>query len=152
MGASHQRQYDEPVAAINVTPLVDVMLVLLVIFMITAPILQQGVEVNLPKATTAPLPGTAEQIVVSLTKDGKVFVGDGNEVSLDTLAAKVGAIMKTRGADGQKVYIKADQTIEYGALMEVMSRLHTGGITQIGLVSDPTPEPAKSGRKGSARE
>ncbi|MCO6430228.1 MAG: protein TolR [Deltaproteobacteria bacterium] len=126
---------DEPVANINVTPLVDVMLVLLVIFMVTAPMLQQGVEVNLPKATTAPLPGTNEQVVVSIDKESRIFLGAGNEVAIDQLAAKVTAILSQRPANEQKVYIKADTSLEYGNIMQVMSRLHEGGVTQIGLVS-----------------
>ncbi len=149
MGSSSFDRGDGPIAAINVTPLVDVMLVLLVIFMITAPILQQGVEVNLPKATTAPLPGTAEQIVVSIDKDGGLFLGAGNRVDLETLPAKITAIMKARGGTDEKVYIKADGAISYDKLMQVMSNLHSGGITQIGLVSDPESDsPSKGGSKG----
>ena len=82
MAGNFNSDSDGPIAAINVTPLVDVMLVLLVIFMVTAPMLQQGVEVDLPKATTAPLKGSAEQIVVSLDKAGTVFIGAGNKVEL----------------------------------------------------------------------
>jgi biopolymer transport protein TolR len=88
-----------PIASINVAPLVDVMLVLLVVFMVTAPMLQQGVEVNLPKATTAPLPGTAEQVVLSIDSKGVVFLGAGNEVELDSLAERVKAIMALRPTD-----------------------------------------------------
>ena len=127
-----------PVAHINVTPLVDVMLVLLVIFMITAPILQQGVEVNLPKATTAPLAGSAEQLVVSVDSNGKVFIGAGNEVDPKEIGKKVSAILSSRSPEEQKVYIKADQDISYGKLMDVMGSLHAEGVLQIGLVSEPT--------------
>lgn len=127
-----------PVAEINVTPLVDVMLVLLVIFMVTAPMLQQGVEVNLPKATTAPLAGSTEQIVLSIDKAGDVFLGAGNKVALDEIAAKVGAVMKERQESDRKIYIKADTEIPYGRIMEVMGRLHQGGIHQIGLISAPS--------------
>ncbi|NDC36683.1 MAG: protein TolR [Proteobacteria bacterium] len=127
-----------PVAAINVTPLVDVMLVLLVIFMVTAPMLQQGVEVNLPKATTAPLAGSTEQIVLSIDKVGDVFLGAGNKLTLDEIPAKVGAVMKERPEAERKIYIKADTEIPYGRIMEVMGRLHQGGIHQIGLISAPS--------------
>lgn len=126
-----------PVANINVTPLVDVMLVLLVIFMVTAPMMQQGVEVNLPKATTAPLAGSTEQVVLSLNHSGEIFLGAGNKVELNEIPAKVGAIMAARAEADRKIYIKADTDIPYGRIMEVMGKLHEGGIQQIGLVSAP---------------
>jgi biopolymer transport protein TolR len=126
---------DGPIAAINVTPLVDVMLVLLVIFMVTAPMLQQGVEVDLPKATTAPLRGTAEQVVLSMDKDGNVYLGAGNKVELTEVAAKVKAIFETKPENERKIYIKGDTALDYGRVMDVMAALHQGGITQIGLVS-----------------
>ena len=126
---------DGPVANINVTPLVDVMLVLLIIFMVTAPMLQQGVEVNLPKATTAPLQGSSEQIVVSVNQTGEIFVGAGNKVELKDLSAKVSAIMETRPEAERKIYIKGDTALDYGRVMDVMGALHQAGITQIGLIS-----------------
>ncbi|MCB0332372.1 MAG: protein TolR [Bdellovibrionales bacterium] len=132
-----------PVANINVTPLVDVMLVLLVIFMVTAPMLQQGVDVNLPKATTAPLQGSSEQIVLSVDESGKIYLGAGNEVDLQQLPEKMKAIMSLRKPEDQKVYIKADQALNYGRIMDVMGNLHKAGITQIGLVSSPHPEKSK---------
>lgn len=132
-----------PVAHINVTPLVDVMLVLLVIFMVTAPMLQQGVEVNLPKATTAALKGSSEQLVLSITENGDIFLGAGNQLSLEALPDKMLAVLKRRPDDEQKVYIKADTALHYGRVMEVMGALHGAGITQIGLVSSP-PEAERS--------
>jgi biopolymer transport protein TolR len=134
-----------PVANINVTPLVDVMLVLLVIFMITAPMLQQGVEVNLPKATTAPVSGTAEQIVLSIDRQGAIYLGKGNQYTLEELPEKVKGVMENRAEADQKIFIKADTELQYGRIMEVMSRLYQAGITQIGLISAPTDEPR--GRK-----
>lgn len=126
-----------PVAQINVTPLVDVMLVLLIIFMVTAPMLQQGVEVNLPKATTAPLSGDSEQVVLSVDSQGALFLGKGNEVQLDGLGAKVKAVMEARPPEQRKIYIAGDTEIDYGRVMQVMGALHKAGITQIGLVSSP---------------
>ena len=126
---------DGPIAAINVTPLVDVMLVLLVIFMVTAPMMQQGVEVDLPKATTAPLRGSSEQIVISLDKTGSVYLGAGNKVELTELADKVKAIFANKPENERKIYIKGDSSLGYGRIMDVMAALHAGGITQIGLVS-----------------
>lgn len=135
MGSNFQSDTDGPIANINVTPLVDVMLVLLVIFMVTAPMLQQGVEVDLPKATTAPLRGSSEQIVISVDKAGAVFLGAGNKVEVPELAAKVKAIFANKPPEMHKVYIKGDSSLGYGRVMEVMAALHEGGITQIGLVS-----------------
>lgn len=135
MASSIPGDDEGPIAAINVTPLVDVMLVLLVIFMVTAPMLQQGVEVDLPKATTAPLRGSSEQIVISLDKGGAVFLGAGNRVEVPQLAEKVKAIFANKPENERKIYIKGDASLGYGRIMEVMAALHAGGITQIGLVS-----------------
>ena len=81
------------IATINVTPLVDVMLVLLVIFMVTAPILQQGVELELPKETIAPIDGEGEQLVVSIVKEGKVFIGEDSEIKVEDIGAKLNACL-----------------------------------------------------------
>lgn len=137
MGGLHGYDREGPVANINVTPLVDVMLVLLVIFMVTAPMLQQGVEVNLPKASTSPLKGTQEQVVLSIDKNGQVFLGAGNQLPMDNLGAKVSAVLAARQEADRKVYLKADTALSYGRIMEVMGKLHEAGITQIGLVSAP---------------
>lgn len=126
-----------PIAGINVTPLVDVMLVLLVIFMVTAPMMQEGVEVNLPKATAGALKGSSEQIVLSVNGEGKVFIGKGNEITPAELPEKMKAIMERREPEDRKVYIKGDTDVVYGRMIEVMARLHQAGITQIGLVSTP---------------
>ncbi len=143
---------DGPVANINVTPLVDVMLVLLVIFMVTAPMLQQGVDVNLPKATTAPMQGSSEQLVLSVDKGGQIFLGKENQLELDNLAEKMKAVMAARPPEEQKVYIKADTDLDYGRVMEVMSSLHKAGITQIGLVSAPFQSEKAAADKSSAKK
>ena len=135
MAGNFSADSDGPIAAINVTPLVDVMLVLLVIFMVTAPMLQQGVEVDLPKATTAPLRGSTEQIVISIDKAGGIYLGAANKVELPELAEKVKAVFANRPENERKIYIKGDTSLGYGRVMEVMAALHAGGITQIGLVS-----------------
>ena len=137
MGFSPSQDFDEPLAEINIVPLVDIMLVLLIIFMVAAPMLQQGVEVDLPKTTTAPLRGSNEQVVLSIDKSGVVYLGADNKVELEVLADKVNAIMQTRAEADRKIYIKADQGLQYGVIMDVMGHLHAGGITQIGLVSGP---------------
>jgi biopolymer transport protein TolR len=143
-GGTNGYSGDGPVANINVTPLVDVMLVLLIIFMVTAPMLQQGVEVDLPKATNAPLKGTDEQIVISIDRGGVVYLGAGNAVAVEEVGKKASAVLARRPESEKKVYIKADGALQYKTLMEVMGRLHEAGIVQIGLVSAPRPEEKKS--------
>ena len=136
MGSSFDHGSGGPVANINVTPLVDVMLVLLVIFMVTAPMLQQGVEVNLPKTKTGDLKGDDEQVVVSIDKTGEIFVGSGNKIGITNLAEKVKAILAAKKSEGNKVYIKADEAINYGHVMKVMGALYQGGVTEVGMVTD----------------
>ena len=123
------------ISQINVTPLVDVMLVLLVIFMVTAPILQQGVELELPKETIAPIEGEGEQLIVSIDKDGVVYIGEGNRVDMQTVGAKLSAILTNR--QDKRVFIKADKRVSYGSVMGVMASMRREGITKVGLLTEP---------------
>jgi biopolymer transport protein TolR len=142
-----------PVAEINVTPLVDVMLVLLIIFMVTAPMMQQGVDVDLPKATNRPLKSSEDPLILSVNREGTIFLGQGNVVRLDEVGAKVSAIMEARKEVDRKVYIKGDTGISYGRIMEVMGRLHENGIEQIGLISAaPESSPTESTRPSKGNE
>lgn len=125
------------ISQINVTPLVDVMLVLLVIFMVTAPIIQQGVQVNLPQAKAAAIPGTDELLVVSIAKNGRIYLND-NVMTLDELGAKMRAI-RTNVADKQ-VYVRADQDVRYGLVMQTIAELKQAGIDRVGMVTRPTLE------------
>ena len=125
------------ISQINVTPLVDVMLVLLVIFMVTAPIIQQGVQVNLPQATAAAISGTDELLVVSIAKNGRIYLND-NVMTLDELGAKIRAI-RTNLADKQ-VYVRADQDVRYGLVMQTIAELKQAGINRVGMVTRPTLE------------
>ncbi len=135
---SHGLSGDEEInSEINVVPLIDVMLVLLVIFMITAPMLQQGVEVNLPKASTAPLKGKSEQVVLSVSKEGVISLGSGNTLPLAEAGKKVAAVLETKPLEDRRIFIKADKDINYGVVMELMGNLHAAGVTNIGLVSAP---------------
>lgn len=125
------------ISQINVTPLVDVMLVLLVIFMVTAPIIQQGVQVNLPQAKSGAIPGTEELLVVTIAKDGKVYLND-NSMSLDELGKKLRAIRKLQ-ADKQ-VYLRADQDVRYGVVMKTIAEIKQAGIERLGMVTRPSSE------------
>ena len=125
------------IAQINVTPLVDVMLVLLVIFMVTAPIIQQGVQVNLPQAKAAAIPGTEQLLVVSIAKNGKIYLND-NAMTLDELGSKMRAI---RANEAEKqVYVRADQDVRYGLVMKTIAELKQAGIERVGMVTRPTLE------------
>jgi biopolymer transport protein TolR len=124
-------------AQINVTPLVDVMLVLLVIFMVTAPIIQQGVQVNLPQAKAGAIPGTEELLVVTIAKDGKIYLND-NPMGPGELGQKLRAIRKLQ-ADKQ-VYLRADQDVKYGVVMKTIAEIKQAGIERLGMVSRPPSE------------
>ena len=138
----------QTISQINVTPLVDVMLVLLIIFMVAAPILQQGVQLELPKESLAPLEGDSEQLVISIDKTGRVFVGEGNEVPVQTLGERVKGIIANK-AD-QRVFIKADKSVPYGNVMAAMASLKRSGVQKVGLVTDPSDPAALKPKKTKA--
>jgi biopolymer transport protein TolR len=126
---------DDPVMAdINVTPLVDVMLVLLIIFMIAAPMLHQGIEVALPRAQAQNLPmRTEDPLVLSIDRDGKVFLKE-TPVELEDLVEQLKAQIEARGDDA--VFLKGDRDVQYGRIVEVLDVLHRGGIIHVGMVTD----------------
>ena len=124
------------ISQINVTPLVDVMLVLLIIFMVAAPILQQGVELELPKESIAPVESDEEQLVVSIDKEGVVYVGAKNQIGLEDLGKRLLGIMADR--KDKRVFIKADRRASYGQVMAAMARIKNAGIEKVGLLTDPS--------------
>jgi len=119
---------------INVTPLVDVMLVLLIVFMIAAPLLSVGVPVELPKTDAKALPSQQEPITITVDFEGGVFIQD-EEISLDDLATRLIAV-STNGYE-ERIYLRGDRETDYGEVMKVMARINTAGFTNIGLVTDP---------------
>lgn len=123
------------VSDINVTPLVDVMLVLLIIFMVTAPMMTQGVDVKLPESSAPAIPSDDERIVVTVTQDRKVYIND-NVVEPGELESKLAAIAENR-LDKKGVFLRADEAIPYGYVMEVMGSIRQAGIDQIGMVTEP---------------
>ena len=133
---------------INVTPLVDVMLVLLVIFMVTAPILQQGVTVDLPKVDVGVLTGEENQIVVSIVRAGEIFVDD-KAVTSDQLVPEIQKRTTRVGAVEVPIFIRADRRLSYGEVMRVMAQLHEAGFRKVGLVTDPGEEALELEKLGS---
>src|SRR6185295_8025821 len=125
------------ISQINVTPLVDVMLVLLVIFMVTAPIIQQGVEVNLPQTQSGAISGKEDPLIVTIAKNGKVYLND-NAMSPEELGKKLRAI-KAIQSDKQ-VYLRADQDVRYGLVMKTIAEIKQAGIERLGMVTRPNPE------------
>ena len=119
---------------INVTPLVDVMLVLLIIFMVTAPMMQQGVQVNLPKADTKALTPQEVTVVVSIERTGKLFINSA-EVPAGELRSKLTAMFATRTK--KEVFLKADRDVPYGEVVKTMAEIKGAGIERLGMVTEP---------------
>ncbi|MBI3452821.1 MAG: protein TolR [Rhodospirillales bacterium] len=128
---------------INVTPFVDVMLVLLVIFMVTAPLLTAGVEVDLPKTKAAQATGQDEPLVVSVNAAGKVYLQE-TEFELDALVERLRAI--TQNKPDQRVFVRGDRSISYGRVMEVMGTISAAGFTKVALVAEIPGSSTPAGR------
>ena len=125
---------------INVTPLVDVMLVLLIVFMISAPLMQQGVQVDLPKTNASPLSEQEQQIVLVIQRNQKVSINN-KAISIHKLRIKLGYIFKERKK--KEIFIQADQYVNYGFVADVMSIAQRSGIHRIGLVTVPKKQKTK---------
>jgi biopolymer transport protein TolR len=146
-GGRFRRKRHVPISDINVTPMVDVMLVLLVIFMITAPLLQVGVPVDLPKTSAQQVGGKDEPLVVSLNSKDEVFLGD-TKYELAELGNKLKAVHDEK--PDQRVFIRGDKSIQYGRMMEVMGVVIDSGFRQLGLLgeqSDGKPGAAPATKK-----
>src|SRR5215467_13128514 len=128
-----RRRRSRPLSEINVTPFVDVMLVLLIVFMVTAPLLTAGVPVDLPKTRAQPLGQDREPLSVTVKRDGKIYLQN-SPVGEDELVAKLTAIA-ANGYD-QRIFVRGDKAVDYGRVMEVMGILSAAGFTHIGLVTD----------------
>jgi biopolymer transport protein TolR len=130
------RRKFRPMSEINVTPMVDVMLVLLVIFMVTAPLLTSGVPVDLPKTNSGQLKGDDQPLSVSVDKQGRIFLQE-TEVQLDELAPRLKAI--TAAKPDTRIFVKGDSGINYGRVMEVMGQLGAAGFPHVALLTQPAP-------------
>jgi biopolymer transport protein TolR len=130
----HRRQ---PVMAeINVTPMVDVMLVLLIIFMVSAPLLTVGVPIDLPQTQAAGLDqADKEPLAISVTTKGQVFLQN-TEIKIDELVPKLRAIAEARGGNDERIYVRGDKTVDYGTVMKVMGRLSAAGFRRVALVTE----------------
>jgi biopolymer transport protein TolR len=137
MAAFDSRGGSGSIAQINVTPLVDVMLVLLVIFMVTAPIIQQGVAVDLPKTRAAPLAAQEEPLVVGVAQNGAIFLND-NPIALADLRTKLVAIAQAR--PDHQVLLRADRNVPYGEVVRVIAAVKEAGVARLCMVTEPPPE------------
>ncbi len=149
IGKKGGRQRHRPVAEINVTPMVDVMLVLLVIFMVTAPLLTAGVQVDLPKTEAAPIKGDDQPLSVSVDARGDVWIQE-TKVTMEELVPKLQAI--TAQKPDTRIFVRGDKGIDYGRVMEVMGTLGSAGFGKIALVTEmksgaDAPQPAKKGAR-----
>ena len=138
MGAQRQGGQQRPLSEINVTPFVDVSLVLLIIFMVTAPMLQQGLEVDLPKTNTQNIRLKKEPLVMTVRKDGKIFLAR-REIPLDELQEKLTAILE--GLDDKEIFLRADTQAEYGLVVKALAAARAAGATKLGMVTEPVAEP-----------
>ena len=127
------RRRTPPMSEINVTPFVDVMLVLLIIFMVAAPLLTVGVPIELPETRANPLEGDQEPLAVSVDSQGRIFFQD-TEVTIEEIVPRLEAIAD-QGYD-QRIFVRGDQGVDYGAVMRVMGRISGAGFNRIGLVTD----------------
>ena len=133
-GRGGRRGRYRPLAEINVTPMVDVMLVLLIIFMVTAPLIQQGVKVNLPEAKAAPVEAAEKKLVLSIDAQRRIYIGEA-EVPVDELEKKLASNAKAQ-AD-KELYLHADRDVPYGVVVDVMAAAQRAGITNVGMITDP---------------
>jgi len=132
MMAGGNRQ--EFMSDINVTPFVDVMLVLLIIFMVTAPMMIQGLNVDLPEASAEPLDSEKEHLIITIDKNHQVHINE-YQVTVDSLSARLIKILQSRG--DREVYLKADKNIPYGIVVQVMAEIKAAGVEQLGMITEP---------------
>ena len=137
MAFNFKRSEREPMSEINVTPFVDVMLVLLIIFMVTAPLLTVGVQVDLPETSADTLPEESEPLTLTINSKGEVFIQE-TKIEFDNLIKKILAVSNNR--TDTRIYVRGDKTINYGRVLEVMGKLSGPGFTKVALISEPYKE------------
>jgi biopolymer transport protein TolR len=142
-GRGHRRRgrHHALMSEINVTPMVDVMLVLLIIFMVSAPLLTVGVPIDLPQTQASSLDqADREPLAVSVNTNGKVFLQN-TEIALEALVPKLQAISQARGGNDERIYVRGDRTVDYGTVMKVMGRLSAAGFRKVALVTEVEQSP-----------
>lgn len=155
LSGSHTKHYNarrsfSPMSEINVTPMVDVMLVLLVIFMVTAPLLTTGIPIELPKTHAAPLAEPVEPLTIVVNSQGQIFIQE-TETPLEELTNKLIAI--TGNNPEARIYVRGDQSLTYGLIMQVMGTIGDAGYTKVALLTDPTPvKHSKSNKKNLSKQ
>ncbi len=137
MAFNLKRSEREPMSEINVTPFVDVMLVLLIIFMVTAPLLTVGVQVDLPETSADTLPEESEPLTLTINSKGEVFIQE-TKIEYNNLIKKILAVSNNR--TDTRIYVRGDKTINYGRVLEVMGKLSGSGFTKVALISEPYKE------------
>ena len=137
MAFQFHRSRKEPMSEINVTPFVDVMLVLLIIFMVTAPLLTVGVQVDLPESAADSLPDDQEPLTLSINSKGEIYIQE-HQVTYQKMIPKLLAIAKNR--TDTRIYVRGDKTINYGRVLEIMGLLSGSGFTKVALISEPYKE------------
>lgn len=135
-GSGKRRHRRKPIMSeINVTPMVDVMLVLLIIFMVSAPLLTVGVPLDLPKTQAKSLQQDKEPLTVSVDTDGKVFLQN-SEIAIDDLIPRLKAVTETRGGFEERIFVRGDRKVDYGTVMKVMGRISSAGFHKVALVTE----------------
>ena len=134
-GGKRRHRRKPVMAEINVTPMVDVMLVLLIIFMVSAPLLTVGVPLDLPQTQAKSLDNDKEPLTVSVNTKGEVFLQN-TEIKVDELVAKLQAITQARGGNDERIYVRGDRKVDYGTVMRVMGRLSAAGFRRVALVTE----------------
>src|SRR5579863_9197304 len=134
-GGRHRRRRSGVMSEINVTPFVDVMLVLLIVFMVSAPLLTVGVPLDLPQSQAKSLDQDREPLTVSVNVQGQIFLQN-SEIKVDDLVAKLKAVTDARGGPDARIYVRGDKKVDYGTMMRVMGRLSAAGYHRVALVTE----------------
>jgi biopolymer transport protein TolR len=136
-GFRKKNHSSKPLAEINVTPLVDVMLVLLIIFMVTAPMLSMGIDVNLPRVKSKSLDIAEEKLVLTISDSREIYLNK-NKLPLEELTSKLTAIFSNR--IDREIFLRADKNVPYGFVVEVMSEVRKAGVDKLGMITEPPEE------------